>query len=194
MLLGYNVFSSLGDGGLVAGISHVIETAEPKSLVLIPRGSAGEFMKWSSVLAVSAIGNLPGQDLGQRIFSANSPTTARRACFLAGGLYILLGTIPVIFLRNYWMTGTAVFCVGLGFSIVWPTIVAIVGRRFPEDSGPALSLCIGAGGLGSLCGAPIVGRMTAWTGSFRVGLAMPSLIVILSVLLFWRHSKLRSLG
>ncbi|MCG5055388.1 MAG: hypothetical protein KA712_20680 [Myxococcales bacterium] len=47
------------------------------------------------VLAVGAVGNLPGQDLTQRIFSARSATAARMSCFVAGGLYWVVGIVPV---------------------------------------------------------------------------------------------------
>lgn len=95
LMLSFNVFTGLG-GGVAAGIEKALAAANPKDLVLIPHESAAEFMGWLSVLAVAAIGNLPGQDLGQRIFSAKSSRTAQHACYLAGFLYIVLGTIPVL--------------------------------------------------------------------------------------------------
>lgn len=50
-----------------------------------------------SAFSIAALGNLTGQDLGQRIFSAKSATVARNACLLAGILYLLIGSIPVFF-------------------------------------------------------------------------------------------------
>ena len=96
VLLGYNVFSSIGEGVFWTGLTKALSEAQPRDLVLIPRESAMDFMKWSGVLLVSAVGNLTGQDLGQRIFSAKSSAVAQRACYLAGFAYIALGTIPAL--------------------------------------------------------------------------------------------------
>lgn len=49
-------------------------------------------MNW---FVIGAIGNLPGQDLCQRIFAAKSATVARRACLLSGVLYLIAGLMPV---------------------------------------------------------------------------------------------------
>tara|TARA_B100001971_G_scaffold37960_1_gene32982 strand:+ start:25253 stop:26590 length:1338 start_codon:yes stop_codon:yes gene_type:complete len=50
-----------------------------------------------SAFSIAALGNLTGQDLGQRIFSAKSAKVARNACLIAGVLYLLIGSIPVWF-------------------------------------------------------------------------------------------------
>jgi Na+/proline symporter len=42
------------------------------------------------------LGNLPGQDLAQRIFASKSAKVAVQACLLAGTLYILFGLVPVL--------------------------------------------------------------------------------------------------
>lgn len=52
-----------------------------------------------SVLAAWAtglFGNIPGQDLQQRVFSARDATTASRACILAGLLYLIFGSLPLL--------------------------------------------------------------------------------------------------
>jgi SSS family solute:Na+ symporter len=50
-----------------------------------------------SLFSIAALGNLTGQDLGQRIFSAKSAKVAKWACLIAGILYIIIGSIPVWF-------------------------------------------------------------------------------------------------
>lgn len=50
-----------------------------------------------SAFSIAALGNLTGQDLGQRIFSARSAKIAQNACLFAGLLYLLIGSIPVWF-------------------------------------------------------------------------------------------------
>lgn len=42
-----------------------------------------------------SLGNLPGQDLTQRIFAAKSARVAQAACLIAGVAYLVLGMIPV---------------------------------------------------------------------------------------------------
>jgi Na+/proline symporter len=42
------------------------------------------------------LGNLPGQDLTQRIFSARSSSTAVWACHIAALLYFVLGVLPLM--------------------------------------------------------------------------------------------------
>ena len=52
-----------------------------------------------SVLAAWAtglFGNIPGQDLQQRVFAARDATTASRACVLAGLLYLVFGSLPLL--------------------------------------------------------------------------------------------------
>ena len=85
--LGYEVFKQLGD--------HPLAEIDPGRLILIPRENLSEFMSWTGVFLVSALGNIPGQDLGQRIFASRSSQTAAYSCLLAGLLYIALGSIPV---------------------------------------------------------------------------------------------------
>ena len=52
-----------------------------------------------SVLAAWAtglFGNIPGQDLQQRVFAAKDARTASRACVLAGLLYLVFGSLPLV--------------------------------------------------------------------------------------------------
>lgn len=95
LLLAYSVFTQVGDAnGLFSGVSYVLHSTDDRLLTLVPRENATEFLSWLSVLSLSTLGNIAGQDLGQRIFSAKSAETARRGCILAGVLYIALGTVP----------------------------------------------------------------------------------------------------
>jgi SSS family solute:Na+ symporter len=89
----------LGDGaplrGLVAVFSRVAET-HPDHLRLAPaETSAGVLLAWLAAWATGLFGNIPGQDLQQRVFAAKSPDTAMHACILAGFLYLAFGMLPV---------------------------------------------------------------------------------------------------
>ena len=50
-----------------------------------------------SVLVIGLLGNVPGQDIQQRVASAASARTARWMCIIAGSLYLLFGAIPMYF-------------------------------------------------------------------------------------------------
>ena len=65
-------------------------------LQALPTGGLQQSFDLVALAAVGALGNLPGQDLAQRILSARDEKTARRACFLSAAAYLLLGTIPVL--------------------------------------------------------------------------------------------------
>lgn len=97
----------LGDGDPIKGFDVLIEkisTEHPDHLRLWPAapedGSTLTYV--GSILAVLALwatglfGNIPGQDLQQRVFAAKSEKTAQHACILAGVLYLCFGSLPLI--------------------------------------------------------------------------------------------------
>jgi SSS family solute:Na+ symporter len=89
----------LGDGdplrGLAAVYSRVGDT-HPDHLRLLPAGSSVTvLLAWLGAWATGLFGNLPGQDLQQRVFAAKSPTVAMQACILGGVLYLIFGMLPV---------------------------------------------------------------------------------------------------
>ena len=51
---------------------------------------------WAGLLAAGALGNVPGQDVMQRVLSCRTGAQARRSCVLAGILYCLLGALPAL--------------------------------------------------------------------------------------------------
>ena len=90
---------ALGDGdplrGLAVVFSRVAET-HPDHVRLVPAGtSAAVVLPWLAAWATGLLGNIPGQDLQQRVFAAKGPNTAMHACILAGVLYLAFGMLPV---------------------------------------------------------------------------------------------------
>jgi solute:Na+ symporter, SSS family len=80
----------LGLDALIAGI--------PKEYwVVIPQDKLSHTVQWFGVFCVSALGNITGQDLGQRIFSAKSAHIAKMGALIAGVGYMLVGSLPVFF-------------------------------------------------------------------------------------------------
>jgi Na+/proline symporter len=95
--LAASAFIQLGNGaGFFTGFITLLEGTPPDRRVLIPTTSLAEFVGWVSLLAIAMLGNIPGQDLAQRIFASKSATVAQQACLLAGLLYIVFGMLPVL--------------------------------------------------------------------------------------------------
>ena len=77
------------------GLLGLLQSIPKEKLILIPTDRASEFLNWLGLFSISALGNMTGQDLGQRMFSAKSAKVAQYGCFLAGLGYLLIGSIPV---------------------------------------------------------------------------------------------------
>lgn len=95
VVMGYVMLEQLGTGDLADGWTRLMTETPADRLALIPQDSLREFWTWTGVLAVGALGNIPGQDLVQRIFSSKSERVARQACYVAGGVYLGFGMIPI---------------------------------------------------------------------------------------------------
>ncbi|MGC1276483.1 MAG: sodium:solute symporter, partial [Planctomycetaceae bacterium] len=95
LVLGGSVFAELGGGSMSAGVARLAEH-DAEMLSLLPRESIPEFLGWLNVLAIGALGSLPGQDLAQRMFASRSPRVAQASCIAAGGLYWFAGAMPVL--------------------------------------------------------------------------------------------------
>jgi len=129
---------------------------------------------------------------GRVLFSFYDFKISERKIILLFNLIAIAGAIPVVLTKDYRLVSVFVFIVGFGCSVIWPTVLAILGKRFPENSGAAFSMCIGAGALGCVFGPLIVGRATALSGSFRVGMTMPVLLFIISLALSFKTSQRKS--
>lgn len=95
LLLGYETLAVLGDGNMFAGFAR-LQTEIPAPMRQPVPTEAPAFVHWLGILAVASLGNLPSQDLTQRMFSAKSAEVASRACWVAGVAYISFGLIPVM--------------------------------------------------------------------------------------------------
>ncbi len=93
--LGVATLDLLGDGDLRGGLDRLVGETDPDSLRLLPEAGLAAGLAWIGTLASGSLGNLPGQDLTQRIFASRSEATAARACWLSGLAYLGFGLIPV---------------------------------------------------------------------------------------------------
>lgn len=96
VILGHAFFVSVGEGSAVAGVAETWQQTPPEFRTLLPAGYGLAWMIWTSTLVVGVLGNIPGQDLMQRVFAARSGRVAAQACLLAGGVYIAFGLLPVL--------------------------------------------------------------------------------------------------
>lgn len=67
----------------------------PDGHLRLDASSPSKFLAMASVLVIGLFGNVPGQDIQQRVASAKSATTARWMCIIAGILYLLIGLVPL---------------------------------------------------------------------------------------------------
>ncbi len=86
---------ALGHGEIAAGSLRLVQETPAPRLAVVPTDDLESLLGWLSLLAAGALGNLPGQDLMQRVLSSRSERVARRACWLAGIAYLLFGAIPI---------------------------------------------------------------------------------------------------
>lgn len=81
--------------GLVAVYARVA-ASHPDHLRIVPGPeSAVAVLGWLGAWATGLFGNLPAQDLQQRVFAARSPATAIGGCILAGVLYLAFAMLAV---------------------------------------------------------------------------------------------------
>lgn len=95
VLIGIRAVEVMGNGSLIASLEQIQNTTPKDLQQWIPSNQIAPFVGWLNVLAIAAIGNIPGQDLAQRVFSSRSANTAKWACIAAGTIYIFIGLIPV---------------------------------------------------------------------------------------------------
>jgi len=146
----------IGEGDAVAGWSRVIDAA-PKEHFRVDAASFEKCLAILSVLLIGLLGNVPGQDLQQRVASAKSAATARWMCLVGGVLYLLIGLIPL------YLGLTARWTFGDGLSESQLPLNAIAARYLSEPFQILLivgmfSLCLAVAASATLSQASIVSR------------------------------------
>ncbi len=96
VVLGHAFFSSIGNGSVASGLHGTWQQTPPELRTLLPESYGLAWLAWASTLVAGVLGNVPGQDLMQRVFSARSAIVASRACLLAGCVYLIFGLLPVM--------------------------------------------------------------------------------------------------
>lgn len=96
VILGQAFFSSVGEGSAVNGIARTWNHTPNELRSLLPESYGLAWLAWTSTLAAGVLGNIPGQDLMQRVFASRSANVAAQACVLAGVVYLCFGLLPVM--------------------------------------------------------------------------------------------------
>ncbi len=86
----------LGQGTLTSGLGRVVAETPAEKLALIPTETLAGFVGWLGLFIAGSFGNLPGQDLMQRVFASRSERVAQFACIAGGVLYVSFGTLPLL--------------------------------------------------------------------------------------------------
>lgn len=95
VILAWTAFSHLGGGGPADGVARLWNETSPDMLTFLPEPGLAAGLVWLATVGSGLFGNIPGQDLMQRVFASKDARTAVRACLLAGALYVAFGLLPV---------------------------------------------------------------------------------------------------
>lgn len=94
-ILFFATANQLGHGNTVDGITNVMARTPPERLQLLPKSSIASLLTAFGVFLTGLLGNIPAQDLQQRIQSARSASIAKWSCIVSGGIYLAMGLIPI---------------------------------------------------------------------------------------------------
>jgi Na+/proline symporter len=74
------------------GLDTIISAVPPETINLsgLLNPESGALLNWANLVALG-LGNMMALDFMERVFAAKSPATARRACYYAGGLTLVIG-------------------------------------------------------------------------------------------------------
>lgn len=96
LILGYQAAAFLGAGSLSAGLNTFWQQVPPDRWnVIAPETRTADILHLCGALAIGSLGNIPVQDLMQRMFASKSANVARWACWTSGVIYVLMAAIPL---------------------------------------------------------------------------------------------------
>jgi SSS family solute:Na+ symporter len=96
VLLTCTVVTQLGNGSFLQGWIELQTQTPPEKLTIMPTDSLAAMLGWLGLFITGSLGNVPVQDLMQRVFSAKSDVVAKRACLIAGAAYLSFGALPIV--------------------------------------------------------------------------------------------------
>ncbi len=97
LVLGYEILSAVGQGVMGVGLERIAQETPAEFWRLTdPPTFTADMLSAISILVIASLGNVPVQDLMQRVFSAKSPRVASLACYLAAVGYLAMGMLPIL--------------------------------------------------------------------------------------------------
>jgi SSS family solute:Na+ symporter len=95
VILFFGTASTLGDGSIFGGVHRVLTETPHDQLSFFPDFRLSTILGVLGVFLTGLLGNIPGQDLQQRVLSATSPRVAAWSCVISSVIYLVIGMIPV---------------------------------------------------------------------------------------------------
>ena len=95
LLLFFSATNQIGNGNPIEGVQTVLKASPQERLQFLPIANATQILAILGVFLTGTLGNIPGQDLQQRIQSSASASIARWSFLWAGLIYLVIGLIPV---------------------------------------------------------------------------------------------------
>ncbi|MGN6545038.1 MAG: sodium:solute symporter family protein [Aureliella sp.] len=96
VVVGFEILTTLGEGSVGVGMMRLRMDSPPSHWRWAEHETyTKDMLAAISALAIGALGNLPVQDLMQRVFSARSPRVASLACYLGAAGYLAMCLLPV---------------------------------------------------------------------------------------------------
>lgn len=95
VVLFFGTATTVGDGNILRGVHRVIEETPQDRLSLFPDLRLSTVLGVLGVFLTGLLGNVPGQDLQQRVLCAKSPEVAKWSCAISSVIYLVIGMIPV---------------------------------------------------------------------------------------------------
>lgn len=97
IILGTQILLRLGDGNIMDGWTELGTRTDPALWQVIdPNDARASLIAALTAVAIGSLGNLPVQDLMQRVCSSKSDVVASRSCLLGSAGYLILGTLPIL--------------------------------------------------------------------------------------------------
>ncbi len=96
IILCFQGLMQVGHGDFMVGWARLATALPPEDLMPIDVQTLAGFYAWLTAFLIGALGNIPGQDLMQRVFAARSEKVAKYSCYVAGVMYLVLGMAPIL--------------------------------------------------------------------------------------------------
>jgi fucose permease len=104
-----------------------------------------------------------------------------------------LGLTFAILMNGPWLAGIGFFIAGLGFSAIYPLVIALVGKHLKRGQGAAIGFVATGGGVGSFAFPLFMGAISDRFGiqrGFLFYIALDLLMVVLAWAVIWQTRRL----